>query len=52
LWKNFCVSNYVPEYYECHVGFCNNRATCVKCVNDFKDYYHDIFRGNCPENGP
>ena len=52
LWKNFCVSNYIPEHYECHVGFCNNQANCVKCVNDFREYYNDIFRGNCPENGP
>jgi hypothetical protein len=52
LWKNFCVYNYIPEHYECHIGFCNNQATCVKCVNDFKEYYNDIFRGNCPENGP
>jgi len=52
LYKNFCVSNYIPEHYECHVGFCNNQATCVKCVNDFRDYYYDIFRGNCPETGP
>ena len=52
LYKNFCVSNYIPEHYECHIGFCNNQATCVKCVNDFREYYNDIFRGNCPENGP
>lgn len=52
LWKNFCVANYIPEHYECHVGFCNNQATCVKCVNDFREYYSDIFRGNCPETGP
>jgi hypothetical protein len=52
LYKNFCVSNYIPEHYECHIGFCNNQATCVKCVNDFREYYNDIFRGNCPETGP
>jgi hypothetical protein len=49
LYKNFCVANYSPEHYECHSGFCNNKATCVKCVVDFKEYYYDIFRANCPE---
>uniref|UniRef100_A0A6C0HDG9 EF-hand domain-containing protein n=1 Tax=viral metagenome TaxID=1070528 RepID=A0A6C0HDG9_9ZZZZ len=52
LYKNFCVANYSPGYQDCHVGFCNNQATCVKCVNDFREYYNDIFRGNCPETGP
>ena len=50
LWQNFCLSNYVPGWHDCHIGFCDNQANCVKCVTDFKSHYDDIFRGNCPDS--
>ncbi len=49
LYKNFCVANHSPEWNDCHIGFCNGKSTCVKCVNDFREYYNGIFRGNCPD---